>query len=517
LWVSVVLARITAHHWVQLISAIHVATTVFVVMATANHYLLDAVAVAIPIAVGVSLASWMHKTPGSVVPSSDAFFLHIERTGAAQHVGGLVMLEPSGDRPSIDDVRELVGSGFARLPRMHQRLAPPSGWRRPRWIEAEHVDLDWHVTEFHSPDGMAGLLRIVGELAETPMPRDRPLWRVAIVRDVGPGGADALIILVHHAIADGIGTVLQTFSLFEPRATLPAPSGRAPGRLQRAAAVAVGLAQLATDGTAASLPPGSLRREFGVADVELEVVRRTAAAREVRVTDLVIALVADAVSAVAPGLARSMGGRMRFSVTTMVRTPDSVAEGNATAAVIVDVPVDGRPFEDLLLEVAARTRRLRRPTRAMASRFVMATGLRLLPEPGTRWFARTVYGPRFLHAVVSNMPGPTIALTFAGVGNPRTYPILPVVPGTPLTVGALSWSGVLGIGLATDPELLDAAAVATRGRGTGERVTQGCPAGRRTGPAAAPSGSARSAGGSAAPRRSPGGPRSGAASWPGSR
>ncbi|HWD78749.1 MAG TPA: SDR family NAD(P)-dependent oxidoreductase [Kribbella sp.] len=138
----------------------------------------------------------------------------------------------------------------------------------------------------------------------------------------------------------------------------------------------------------------------------------------------------------------------------------STAEGNATAATMVDVPVDGRPFEELLAGIAARTGRLRRPTRAPASRFVMATGLRALPEPAARWFVRTVYGPRFLHAVVSNLPGPAIPLTFAGVPHRRAYPILPLVPGTPLAVGALSWGGVLGIGLVTDPELIDAAALA---------------------------------------------------------
>ena len=199
-----------------------------------------------------------------------------------------------------------------------------------------------------------------------------------------------------------------------------------------------------------------------LADVELETLRRTAADRGVRVTDLVLTVVADAMHAVAPRLAESAGGRLRFAVPMMVRTPDSTAEGNATAAVMVDVPVDGRPFDELLTEVTHRTRRLRRPTRAMASRFVMATGLRLVPEPWAGWFARTVYGARFFHAVVSNMPGPTPALTFAGVGTHRVYPILPVAPGTPLALGALSWSGIVGIGLTTDPELLDAAALAAR-------------------------------------------------------
>ncbi|MFC6159882.1 wax ester/triacylglycerol synthase domain-containing protein [Kribbella jiaozuonensis] len=399
---------------------------------------------------------------GIVVPSADAFFLHIERTGAPQHVGGVVVLEPSDQRPTIDEVRKLVADGFAQLPRMHQRLGKSSRWRRPRWVEADEVDLDWHVVEHQSTDGYSGLLRYVADLAEQPMPRDRPMWRIAIVRDIGPGGADGLVVLVHHSIADGIGTVLQAFSLFEPPTKIELPSGAAPGRLTRAVATTIGLAQLATDGTAAKLPPSSLRREFDTAAIELDVVRRAASARGVRVTDLLIALLADSVYAVAPGLAQAVNGYLRFSVTTMVRRPDSAAEGNATAAIMVEVPVDGRPFDELLTEVSARTKRLQRPTRALASRFVLATGLRIVPEPFARWFAPTVYGQRFLHAVVSNMPGTTEQMSFAGVPHDRVYPILPLVPGTPLAVGALSWTGILGIGLATDPQLIDGPALAAR-------------------------------------------------------
>ncbi|MFD7159640.1 wax ester/triacylglycerol synthase domain-containing protein [Kribbella sp. NPDC059898] len=393
---------------------------------------------------------------GIVVPSADAFFLHVEGTGAAQHVGGVVVLEPTDHRPSIEDVRALVAGGFAQLPRMHQRLGPTSSWRRMRWVEADHVDLDWHVIEHRSPDGWSGLLRYVGELAEQPMPRDRPLWRIVLVRDIGPGGADALVVLLHHSIADGIGAVLHTFSLFEPRPKLPVPAGPMPGRLTRAAAVAMGLAELATDGVARPLPPGSKRRAFGVAEVELDAVRRIAAARGVRVTDLLIAVLADGIHAVSTGLPPTL----RISVSTVVRTPGTAVEGNAIGASMVQVPVDGRPFDELLAEVSARRERLRRSTRALGARFVMATGLRVVPEPAVRWFAQTVYGPRFLHGVVSNMPGPSVPMTFLGVPHHRVYPILPLAPGTPLSVGALSWGGVLGIGLATDPELIDAAALA---------------------------------------------------------
>jgi diacylglycerol O-acyltransferase / wax synthase len=88
--------------------------------------------------------------------------------------------------------------------------------------------------------------------------------------------------------------------------------------------------------------------------------------------------------------------------------------------------------------------------------------LRALPEPSAAWFARTVYGRRFFHAVLSNLVGPTEQLSIGGVPLEQVYPILPLAPGAPLALGALSWHGVLGIGLATDPRTLDADALAAR-------------------------------------------------------
>jgi hypothetical protein len=179
----------------------------------------------------------------------------------------------------------------------------------------------------------------------------------------------------------------------------------------------------------------------------------------VRVTDLVIAATVDAVRTVAPALADRAGGTFKVSVPLLVRAPSSAAQGNATAAIILDAPTRGT-FDDVLAAVVRRSRRLRRPTRAVASRFVMATGLRLMPEPSAAWFARTVYGARFLHLVVSNLPGPPDALTVLGRPTTGVFPILPLAPGTPLALGALSWGGELGVGLATDPLMLDAHAVA---------------------------------------------------------
>ena len=459
LWVSVVLARFTVGLRWQLLSAAHVLLTLFVVMATANHYLLDAVAVVVPIMVGVWFAQWRHDGPaGEVVASCDAFFLHVEATGAAQHVGGIVALPTQSGTPTLDDVRRLVADRLAPLPRFGQRLAVTSRWRRLRWVETT-VDLEQHVHEVRA-EGPHGLRDAVARLAEEPLPRDRPLWRVVLVHGaVDAMPTSAVVVLVHHSVADGVGTIMSAMRLFDPLVSLPVPTSAGPGLGRRAGAVAVGLAQLATDGGARTLGPGSSRRDFGLALLPFDDVRRAAKDRGVRVTDLVIAATVDAVRTVAPAMVGQAGGSLAVSVPLLVRAPTAAPEGNATAAIIVDVPAHDA-FDELLAEVATRSRRLRRPTRAAASRFVMASGLRLLPEPAAAWFARTVYGARFLHLVASNLPGPSQDLTMLGRVPRGVYPILPLAPGTPLALGALSWGRDFGIGLATDPVMLDAQAVA---------------------------------------------------------
>jgi diacylglycerol O-acyltransferase len=465
LWVSVVLFRL-GRAWVQVVSGIHVVVTVLVVFATANHYVLDVVAAVVLVAVSALLAKgWRDRAarPGVVIPSSDAFFLHVETVAAPQHVGGLVVFEPSdGEALSVERVTELVKGELGRLPRFRQRLAPPSRWRRQRWLDVAEIDWPRHISERRSTDGLAGLRRIVAELAETAMSRDRPMWRIVMVRDVG-AGVSAMILLLHHAVADGIGTVIQALNLLRPRIELPGVRGSAPGRAQLLGATIAGLAQLATDGGAGGrLETMSARREFATADVDLAAVRRAASSRGVRVTDLVLGLVAEAVAATHPAVATRLRGRMRVAVPLMVRDPGAAAETNATAAVMVDVPLDGCPFDELVTEISRRTARLRTPSRAVASRFVMATGLRALPEPAAGWFARTVYGRRFFHAIVSNMPGSTQPLSMDGVTIASVHPILPLAPGSPLVVGALSWAGSLGIGVATDPAVFDAGVLAAR-------------------------------------------------------
>lgn len=468
LWVSVALAAVTAARWLQVVSALHVVLTFLVIVATANHYVLDAVAAVLLVVLAERIAHSIHNP--EVVGSADAFFLHVERTGAPQTVGGLVFLEPGPyDAGMLEAVRDVVRGELGGLPRFSQRVAT-GRWRRPRWERVADLDWDWHVPDVTLPD-RPGAMRLAGELAEQPLPRDRPLWRLVVWHTPDQSG---VLLLMHHAVADGIGTVLQALSLLRPRIRLPEPPP-APSPVKLAAASAIGLAQLATDGGAhGTLGRIGSRRGFATAGLPMAELRSTG----FHVTDLLLALTAGAVADTGGSLRR-----LRVAVPLMVRAPGQGAEGNVTAAVMIDVPARQAPTEELISEID--TRALRSPTRALASRFVMARLIRVLPEPATAWFARTVYGGRFFHAIVSNMPGPTAQLTLAGSRLVEVYPVLPLAPGVPLVLGGLSWDGILGLGLATDPDVLDGEAVlAAMRRRLDEVVTVVSAAGTSPAPAA---------------------------------
>jgi diacylglycerol O-acyltransferase len=466
LWVSVVLARLSGRRLVQVISALHVALTLCVVVTTANHYVLDAVGAAVLVLLAVSLP-YRLGSEEEPVPAADAFFLRIESPSWPQQVGGVVPLDVAGGPVSHARVVEVVKNELHRLPRFRQVLyQPESRWARTRWRNADPLDWDWHVPLIDlsrpdgTPGGQAAFDRLVAELAGTELPRDRPLWRLVVVHGVEPDQA-AVVLIVHHVVADGIGTVAQALHLLRP--ILPDPfagaGARGPGRLARGVGVAVGLGQLATDGTAPQLwtierpvsERGNAAREFRRVTVSLADVRSIARSHQARVSDVLMC-------AVAGGLARlELPGspeRFRVAVPLMVREPGAAAEGNVTAAVMIDLPIASLIETDRLKIISRRSARLRTPTRALASRWVMASVGGLMPVPLHGWFARTVYGSRYFNGIVSNMPGPAGQLSLAGTPVVAAYPLLPLAPETPLVVGTLGWNGELCISVTTGDRLL---------------------------------------------------------------
>src|SRR6266511_3406992 len=165
----------------------------------------------------VELGSWNVE----LLRPQDAFFLYTEMPCVQQHVGGLAILDSSG-RPQGPlrrrELVELLGGRLCGLPRLRQRLAvAPLGLARAAWVDDDAFDLGWHVRrlELGCPGGWAELCETVEALMATPMDRSRPLWELHLIDGLDvDGGSQAVVLKLHHAIADGLGALNVAHHLF---------------------------------------------------------------------------------------------------------------------------------------------------------------------------------------------------------------------------------------------------------------------------------------------------------------
>ncbi|MDN5858819.1 MAG: HAD-IB family hydrolase [Pseudonocardia sp.] len=134
------------------------------------------------------------------------------------------------------------------VPRIRQRIVEPAfGVGTPTWVTVDDLDVDAHVSRIRlaAPGTRRQLLDAATAFAEPPLPRDRPLWRAALIEGLEGGGA-AYVVTTHHSVTDGMG-VVQLMSLLhsrtaehdpqrpEPPATAPtappSPSGLLAGQV----------------------------------------------------------------------------------------------------------------------------------------------------------------------------------------------------------------------------------------------------------------------------------------------
>ncbi len=176
-------------------------------------------------------------TYDETMSSSDALIWHIEQDPQLRStVMSVWFLQRP---PSAERMHATVERMVSQLPRLRQRVLDDRP--RPRWVAADRFDADAHYRyedlggEADRDDVMAWAEAWVRE----PFDRSRPLWQLGIFSGLADGRG-ALVLKLHHAIADGVGLMLMLAALADlepnPRhrlaladvVTVPAPIRRAP-------------------------------------------------------------------------------------------------------------------------------------------------------------------------------------------------------------------------------------------------------------------------------------------------
>ena len=156
--------------------------------------------------------------------SADAAWLRMDRPTNLMVITSVLLF---GSRLDWERLAEIVQERLVdRYPRFRQRVVEsrrsPGG---PAWVPDERFDLARHMHRrgLRAPGNEAALQELVGDLASTPLDRGKPLWDMYMVD--GPGRGSAVIVRMHHCIADGIALAEVMLSLTDSSARPKAPAG----------------------------------------------------------------------------------------------------------------------------------------------------------------------------------------------------------------------------------------------------------------------------------------------------
>src|SRR6266508_3771651 len=368
----------------------------------------------------------------------DAFFLYTEMPCVQQHVGGLAILDSSG-RPQGPlrrrELVELLGGRLCGLPRLRQRLAvAPLGLARAAWVDDDAFDLGWHVRrlELGCPGGWAELCETVEALMATPMDRSRPLWELHLIDGLDvDGGSQAVVLKLHHAIADGLGALNVAHHLFGLSA------GARNGVLRRL--------RLAT-----SADVITAKRRIVLTEVPLDQVKRIRGKLGGTVNDIVLTLVAEGVHSLLE-CRQEAGYTLRVMVPVAFRPPgQGVAPGTWTSALSVDVPVGPMRASDRLAAVRALTKRAKRSHQPLGATFLMQVVGAWAPAPLHARAARFAYRGRWFNLIITTLGGIVEPVHIAGARVQVAYPLMPLASEVGITAAAMTWGARVTIGLTAD-------------------------------------------------------------------
>ena len=162
---------------------------------------------------------------------ADAAFLYLERKEIPLHIAGVLIFD--GAIPFEEFVAR-IDSRLHLIPRYRQiAVLPPYNVGYPTWEFDPGFDIRRHMFQTHldPPGGEAELQALAGRILSPLMDRGKPLWDIHVV-DGLKDGRGALIVRVHHSLADGVAGAALLQVLLDPSPegspSVPPPRVRAP-------------------------------------------------------------------------------------------------------------------------------------------------------------------------------------------------------------------------------------------------------------------------------------------------
>ncbi len=432
----------------------------------------------------------------SRLSTADAAWLHMDRPTNLMVINSVLLFDEPVDWERVKEITQqrLVD----RYPKFRQRVVESHlPLRAPAWEDDPDFALEHHMHHLAlpAPGGAAALQELVSDLMTLPLDRNRPLWHQYLVDGYGDGCA--LIVRMHHCIADGIALARVMLSLTdsEPSAPTiagaPKPTPRArplgsawhlgdsilrlgssalrqglhvttsPSHAARLAG-AVGrdgttlLRLLLTPADAASAikgDPGVSRRVAWSKPLSLRRIKRIAHAHDATVNDVLLAAVSGALR----HYLRDRGSptpeiqaMVPFNLRPLDR-PIPTELGNKFGLVMLPLPVGTSGSYRRLVEVHKRMHEIK-TGRDGAVSYGLLSAIGMTPEPVERRIV-DLFSAKGT-AVMTNVPGPKEPVYLAGTPVRTVLVWAPTSGHIGMSVSIFSYRGEVTVGLMVDASLI---------------------------------------------------------------
>ena len=422
--------------------------------------------------------------------NTDAFALGMEEDARLRStVVTIVMLDRSPDWDVLVDRLERVAR---QMPMFRQRVVPTIPPAPPRWVYDQDFDLRYHLRRVTAPH--PGTLDTVLEMARraemSEFDHARPMWTATLVDGLEKGGA-ALVVMMHHSLADGIGGMQVAAIVFdlqpEPADLGPlplVPDAPAPGRfdavrhaVQYDAALATRLARTVTVGGVKLVadgvrhPRATLRsvwetsssvyrtvrpinetaspimqdrrliRELAVHDIPLSALKKAGRRADGTLNDAFLA-------GVTAGLRRyheahgALVDELMVTMPISIRAAGDAQGGNRITLMRIALPVGLADPAARIREIHGRANAARQePSLALTQD--IAGGLNLLP----RWYIGAIL--RHVDFLASNVPGSPVPVWVGGAAVTMQYAFGPTI-GAGVNVTLITYQDTCALGINAD-------------------------------------------------------------------
>lgn len=434
----------------------------------------------------------------------DLAFWHLESADHPMHLGALAYFAPpeSGDAGTgtsgSEEILALLAARASAIPRLRMRvrdvLLPVGG---AAWTADKDFDVRRHLRRIRLPAGdfAASAATLAGELMERPLERGLPPWEMYLLTG-GPGDPFAVLVKLHHALADGMRAVAIGAGIFDeiagplaararrhgrrpgrspaavpPRSWLPGPwqvAGMARGRIEelgRAVGVGASLVgaslaragRLDPRGSAALSASSSGTRRLATSVLDLDDVHEVRRVAGGTANDVLLATVAGALRRWMAERGDALPAADPCALVPVSRRRPGGPPGSANklSAYLLDLPVtEPDPWARLYAVRAGMDRnKSAGPLRGAGAVAVLADQL----PPLAHRFGAPLAGnaARMLFDLLAtSVPLPRSALSLGGCPLRAIYPMAPLARGQSLAVAMSTYGGRVHFGLVADGKAL---------------------------------------------------------------